>query len=616
VECSENYRVCIRRVLGELLSVTILSAFFLAVNALGQQSNAPPPQAASNGAEITSEDKPTTFKLRVNVVEVHVVVRDAKGNAVPGLKREDFRLLDQGKQQTITNFAAESAETRKQRAAEEAKVQTEVTSEKAANQALAPHHFVAMMFDDTHLSDADLMYARNSVIQFLDTIGPQDRVGFSSVSGQFSHEFTADKDSLKAALSKLKVLPNLTDQLGGCPRVGYYMANLVDTVNDQDAFQVIVEDTLHCGFGGDSSSNSMAVSMAKSAVRQTIAMAQADNNVVYDHMLASLRWVAGMPGERTLIFVSPGFSLAQDRTRLSQIMDLATKNRIPINTLDARGLYVPGQGDIASGGIPNTPISGVVQPVVSVPSPGIKTTPTANLGGRMNTTYRATAEDEQALVLGNLADGTGGTFFHHSNDLAGGMKTMATPPAYSYVLAFSPQTPKMDGSFHKLKVELTGNQKYEIKARAGYYAPKKSEDPEEQTREDIEQAVYSREEIADIPMDLRTQYFMKAADDAQLAVVTHLNVKNLHFQDVSDRKCNKLTVVTAIFDNNGNYVLGQEKTVNLKLSAKGYDHVVTSGLAFKTTFDLKPGNYLVRQVVREAEGSQMSARTGSVEIPN
>ncbi|HTQ95939.1 MAG TPA: hypothetical protein VMH89_03990, partial [Candidatus Acidoferrum sp.] len=183
-------------------------------------------------------------------------------------------------------------------------------------------------------------------------------------------------------------------------------------------------------------------------------------------------------------------------------------------------------------------------------------------------------------------------------------------------LAFSPQTPKMDGSFHKLKVELTGNQKYEIKARAGYYAPKKSEDPEEQTREDIEQAVYSREEIADIPMDLRTQYFMKAADNAQLAVVTHLNVKNLHFQDVSDRKCNKLTVVTAIFDNNGNYVLGQEKTVNLKLSAKGYDHVVTSGLAFKTTFDLKPGNYLVRQVVRESQGSQMSARTGNVEIPN
>ncbi|HTQ98128.1 MAG TPA: hypothetical protein VMH89_15055, partial [Candidatus Acidoferrum sp.] len=123
---SENYRVYICRIIGEIAFVTIFSAYFLAVNVSGQQENAPTPQAppAGNGAEITSEDKPTTFKLRVNVVEVPVVVRDAKGNAVPGLKREDFRLLDQGKQQIITNFAAESAETRKQRAEEEAKVQT------------------------------------------------------------------------------------------------------------------------------------------------------------------------------------------------------------------------------------------------------------------------------------------------------------------------------------------------------------------------------------------------------------------------------------------------------------------------------------------------------------
>jgi hypothetical protein len=35
----------------------------------------------------------------------------------------------------------------------------------------------------------------------------------------------------------------------------------------------------------------------------------------------------------------------------------------------------------------------------------------------------------------------------------------------------------------------------------------------------------------------------------------------------------------------------------------------------KSSFDIKPGKYLVRQVVRDSEGSQMAARNGAVSIP-
>jgi hypothetical protein len=52
------------------------------------------------------------------------------------------------------------------------------------------------------------------------------------------------------------------------------------------------------------------------------------------------------------------------------------------------------------------------------------------------------------------------------------------------------------------------------------------------------------------------------------------------------------------------------------LTTAGYQHVLNSGLGLKTSFDLKPGKYMVRQVVRENAGSQMSARSGAVEIPN
>ena len=64
---------------------------------------------SENKAEISTQDTGTTFKLRVNLVQVHVVVRDGKGNPIPNLQREDFQIFDQGKLQPISVFAVNNA---------------------------------------------------------------------------------------------------------------------------------------------------------------------------------------------------------------------------------------------------------------------------------------------------------------------------------------------------------------------------------------------------------------------------------------------------------------------------------------------------------------------------
>jgi len=38
-------------------------------------------------------------------------------------------------------------------------------------------------------------------------------------------------------------------------------------------------------------------------------------------------------------------------------------------------------------------------------------------------------------------------------------------------------------------------------------------------------------------------------------------------------------------------------------------------VTLKTNFDVKPGGYLVRLVVRDTKAAQLSARNGVVEIP-
>ena len=76
-----------------------------------------------------------------------------------------------------------------------------------------------------------------------------------------------------------------------------------------------------------------------------------------------------------------------------------------------------------------------------------------------------------------------------------------------------------------------------------------------------------------------------------------------------------ITFATAIFDENGNYVTGGEKIVEMKLLDATYDRLTRSGLTVKSSFDVKPGTYLVRLVVRDSEGAQLAARNGAVVIP-
>src|ERR1700677_645192 len=99
------------------------AAFFVCLAAFAQQSppppqpQAPPPQPAPQApaqpekavTEMTTHDEQATFKSRVNLVMIPVVVRDGRGKPVAGLKKEDFQLFDRSKPQNISRFTAEKA---------------------------------------------------------------------------------------------------------------------------------------------------------------------------------------------------------------------------------------------------------------------------------------------------------------------------------------------------------------------------------------------------------------------------------------------------------------------------------------------------------------------------
>ena len=70
-----------------------------------------PARPAAQVQTNTTPNNPPATRLKVtsNLVVVRVVVRDAQGKPVNGLRKEDFKLFDSGKEQPIAQFEAESA---------------------------------------------------------------------------------------------------------------------------------------------------------------------------------------------------------------------------------------------------------------------------------------------------------------------------------------------------------------------------------------------------------------------------------------------------------------------------------------------------------------------------
>jgi len=119
-----------------------------------------------------------------------------------------------------------------------------------------------------------------------------------------------------------------------------------------------------------------------------------------------------------------------------------------------------------------------------------------------------------------------------------------------------------------------------------------------------------------LPVDLQTQFFRKDQAQARLSVLAHVDLKSIKFRKFEGRNHDDLTLATVIFDENGNYVTGGEKILEMKLLDSTLDRLDRSGITVKSSFDVKPGSYLVRLVVRDKEGEMMAARNGAVVIPN
>src|SRR5229473_2907416 len=257
------------------------------------------PQApsSSDNAEVSSHDTPPTFKVRVNLVLVRVVVRDGQGHVVPNLRKEDFLLFDNRKQQVISTLSVETPESHAIPNVTAAAATPEVPDAVAGtNPAIVglPQRFVAVVFDDQHLAMSDTVFVRDAATRFFGSLAPSDRVGIYTSSGQLTQEYTSDHELLKKAL--LGVLPRThASGMQECPDVSYYHADLIENKHDTQALAVATEDAVQCAFNGDERQINAAQALAQAAAGRALAQGDADTEYAYRHIEDVMRRLSAMP---------------------------------------------------------------------------------------------------------------------------------------------------------------------------------------------------------------------------------------------------------------------------------------------------------------------------------
>jgi VWFA-related protein len=401
--------------------------------------------AAQQPNEPANQDSGFIFKSDVNVVLVPVVVHDGHGLAVGNLTRENFQVFDRGKAQIISRFTiqnragVQSAST----AASSAPVSVQVIPQWA----LTPDRFVVFLFDDLHLGVGDLVQVQKAATKMLaESLMDRDMAAVVSLSGT-NTGLTHDRATLQAAIMKLTTRGLYQHVESDCPNIDYYQADLIENKHNSSALEAAIQSAQSCA---RFDTRDMAEKMVNSAVRQALMLGDQDVRVTLSGIAEFVGRMGSLPGQRILIVISPGFlAMGQEAmTYKSRIMDMAVQSNVTISALDARGLYIT-ELDASHRGANSA----------------------RDLMTGSTSEHHRNSMTLNEDVMAELADGTGGTFFHNSNDLESGFKQLTAVPEYLYLLEFSPKDVKQDGSYHALKVKVD-REGLNLQARRAYFAAK------------------------------------------------------------------------------------------------------------------------------------------------
>ena len=417
-----------------------------------------PPVIPALLAAIFAQEPEAVIRTEVRQVLVPAIVTDAKGHHATGLRATDFTILEDGIRQTITSFSTD-------------------TDPALAAAPAAHHRTYVICFDTLHSSFANFGRAREALEKlFQKDQGDNAQVVMVGLGCQLRliQTATSDRKLLAARLREKAFLDTLR---------GVDSEAVANEVNNTRIRMEQYCRRCQCGVQAQGS----ACNPERQDLRQQLNAQAARTALLGRAFLEGLRSLTtelgNLPGGRTLILVSDGFSLTPGAElfavaaaflpnysefalagdtlapQLEEALAVAVSRDIRVYAIDTRGL---SSASFSAGGISDASRSGAGN---------------SGVGNRGGSTLGELERRQDSIAfqngggLAHIAAMTGGVYFHNTNDLLGDFRSVLADAREYYLLSYAPTRANDDGLYRKIEVRLT-NSALRVRAKEGYWAGK------------------------------------------------------------------------------------------------------------------------------------------------
>jgi VWFA-related protein len=522
-----------------------------------------PAQTASQSAEQGS----FVMKVNAELVLTNVVARDAKtGELVRGLKQSDFTVYENGKRQPIATFDFQNVDMATP--LNEATVSglaagTSGPGSKAVQvvrpEDLRNHRLIVLFFDLTSMQPEDIDRSVDAARDFLQKkMQAADLVALVSLGDtlKVDQDFTADRNALV----------NEIGMYNGTEGQGFAQ-------------------------GANANSNQVEDATAYSPDESEY------NDLNTDRELFALRAISKslerISEKKSLLYFSGGISRdgIENQASLRAAINAAVRANLAVYSVDTRGLQaVSPLGDASTG--------------------SLRGTGAYNGGALTNNMNQNFATQE---VMATLSSDTGGKAFFDSNDFAPAFARVQRDTSAYYAIGFHSTNLARDGKYRRLTIKIN-RPGIKLEYRPGYYAPADFQHSGKEDREhDLEEQLASDLPATDMAVYLDAMYFRLSEGRFYVPVSIIVPGSQIPFVKGGDKVKATLDIIGEVIDEVKRPIGRARETVKLNLDPSLQAR--QKNIQYTTSFNLPPGKYHLKFVVRENQTGRMGSFEADITLP-
>jgi VWFA-related protein len=453
-----------------------------------------------------------------------------------------------------------------------------------------------IVFDDIHLSPFQAQRAKSAVVQFLEKgVREADRVTLVATGGGawWSTRMEAGRPELLEMVKRLegRHIPDRSPE-----RMTDYEAMRIHVFHDKQ-----VEDRVSRrfetygvagGMGRRESQFDEVDPLVRSRAADVYFQSVSRNRITLQILERILGSLESAKGRKSMILVSEGFIYDPNLDEFKKVVQASRRSNVAIYFVDTRGLE----------GVPFF-ASAEYGPAID----------TQDIGAALTDSLQAGEGSE------SLASDSGGFTVKNTNDLSKGIQRIADESRNYYLLGYNPSNAALDGRFRKIEVKVA-RKGVKVRARRGYYAPLAGgRKPEPKSGPDpaIQAALDSPFERDEVPMHMTSYVFDETLlGKASVLVATEVDVREFGFEEKEGKFQDTLEFLLVVAHRESGEFFRYDQKIEMNLQPSTRDRLSANGFPIVRDFELAPGGYQAKMVVRDANTGRIGTIVHEFEVPD